>query len=151
LKSLGSSARLGAIVTAAVALFPYITDFFLIAYLARAFAAVWFASRIRHISLSFKEGAQLGFLSGFYGLLAASGIYDFVWQDLHYQLWKIENADRIFALLSEMAGNALRPSLWPLFILQIVLAAVGAGAFGAPAGILAVKLIQKDEASRITN
>ncbi len=48
--------------------------------MAGALAAVWFAVRMRHDSLSFKDGAQLGFLSGFYGLLVASTIYNVIWQ-----------------------------------------------------------------------
>jgi hypothetical protein len=150
MKSLQSATRIGTIVSAAIALLPFIGDLFITAYLVGAFAAVWFAIRIRRTSLVFKEGAQLGFLSGFYGVLAATGIYDFLWQILHFRLWKIENADRIFALLGVLLSNIFRPTIWLLFILQIVLAAICAGAFGAPAGILAVKLFQKDDVSRIT-
>jgi disulfide bond formation protein DsbB len=145
MKPLRSATRVGTIVAAVIALLPYLNDFFITAYLAGAFAAVWFAIRIRHASIHFKEGAQLGFLSGFYGLLAASGIYDFVWQTLHYRLWKVENAERTFALLGEMLENLFRPSFWLLLGLQIILAAICAGAFGAPAGLLAVKLFQRSE------
>lgn len=35
-------------------------------------AAVWFAVRKRHQTLSFTDSAQLGFLSGFYGLHVAN-------------------------------------------------------------------------------
>ena len=62
---------MGTIVAAAVALLPYLNDFFITAYLAGAFAAVWFAIKVRRMRINFNEGAQLGFLSGFYGLLAA--------------------------------------------------------------------------------
>jgi hypothetical protein len=67
-----AATRVGTAVTAVVALLPYIRDFFITAYVGGALAAVWFAIRMRHASLSFKDGAQLGFLSGFYGLLVAS-------------------------------------------------------------------------------
>lgn len=137
-----SAVRFGTIVTALIALLPYISDFFITAYVLGALAAVWFAIRVRHESVSFQDGAQLGFLSGFYGLLAASAVYDLIWQVFNYQLWRIQNADRIFALV----GNALRdmfsPSIWILFTVQIVIAAICAGAFGAPSGILGVKLLQ---------
>jgi hypothetical protein len=105
-----------ALVAASIALLPRITDFFITAYLAGAFAAVWFAIRVRHTPIHFKEGAQLGFLSGFYGVLAATGIYDFVWQVLNYRLWKIENADRIFGFLGQMLENLFRPSFWLLLV-----------------------------------
>ena len=140
-----SATCVGTIVAAAIALLPYLNDFFITAYLAGAFASVWFAVRVRHALISLKDGAQLGFLSGFYGLLAASGIYDFVWQLLQYRLWKIENADRTFRLLAEALENLFRPSFWLLLILQIVLAAICAGAFGAPAGVLAAKVFQKSQ------
>ena len=134
---------MGTIVAAAVALLPYLNDFFITAYLAGAFAAVWFAIRVRRTPVHFKEGAQLGFLSGFYGLLAASGIYDFVWQVLNYRFWKIENADHTFGLLGKALENLFHPSFWLLLTLQIILAAICAGAFGAPAGLLAAKIFQK--------
>jgi len=63
---------------ALIALLPYVGDFFLTAYVAGALAAVWFAIRRRRENLSFKDGANLGFLSGFYGALVASAIYDLV-------------------------------------------------------------------------
>jgi hypothetical protein len=144
-EALHSATRVATLVAAAIALLRHLSDFFITAYLAGAFAAVWVAIKIHHTLINFKEGAQLGFLSGFYGLLAASGIYDFVWQLLQYRLWKIENIDRTFRLLGEALGNLFHPSFWLLLILQILLAAICAGAFGAPAGILAVKLFQKSD------
>lgn len=137
-----SAVRFGTAVTALIALLPYISDFFLTAYVAGALAAVWFAIRMRHETLSFKDGAQLGFLSGFYGLLAASTVYDLIWQILHYQLWRIQNADRMISLLSHILRDALNPSVWLFVTLQIVTAAICAGAFAAPSGILGVRFFQ---------
>ena len=98
---------------------------------------------IRGQMLSFADGAQLGFVSGFYGLLAASGFYDLVWQFLHYQLWKIENADRMLSILGGMVRDAFSPSAWIVITLQIVVSAIFAGIFGAPSGILGVKIFQR--------
>jgi hypothetical protein len=140
--AVGSATRVGTAVAAVIALLPYVSDFFLTAYVVGALAAVWFAIRIRHASLSFKEGAQLGFLSSFYGLLVASGIYDAVWEIFHYQLWRIQNADRMMALLTDKVNDAFTPSIWFLITLQIVLAAICAGAFGVPSGILGVKIFR---------
>lgn len=141
-----SAARVGTAVTAVIALLPYISDFFITAYVAGALAAVWFAVRVRHDRLSFKGGAQLGFLSGFYGLLVASAIYDVIWQIFHYQLWQIRNADRMVTLFTDMVQDAFSPSVWLMITLQIVTAAICAGAFGAPSGILGVKIFQRREA-----
>jgi hypothetical protein len=132
----------GMFVTAAVALLPYISDFFITAYVAGAFASVWWAQR-KHESLTFEDGARLGFSSGFYGLLAASAIYDSVWQFFHYQLWQWKNADRMFALLVGAVQNAFNPSTWLVITIQIIFCAIFAGAIGAPAGLLAVKLLQR--------
>jgi hypothetical protein len=138
-----SATRVGTAVTAVIALLPYVSDFFITAYVAGALAAVWFAVRMRHARLSFKDGAQLGFLSGFYGLLVASTIYDVIWQFFHYQLWQLQNADRMVTLFANMVHDAFSPSVWFLITLQIVIAAICAGAFGAPSGILGVKIFQR--------
>lgn len=135
--------RIGTIVTASVALLPYLRDFFLTAFLAGALAAVWFAIRKCGQRLEFKDGAQLGFLSGFYGLLLASGIYDLIWETFHYRLWRIENIDRILALAGEALHNVSTIHGWIMITLQIVIAAICAGAFGAPSGILGVKIFRR--------
>lgn len=93
--------------------------------------------------LSFTDGAQLGFLSGFYGLLAASAVYDFIWQFFHFQLWKIQNADRLLSIFAGMVHDALSPSAWLMITFQIIACAIFAGAFGAPSGILGVKIFQR--------
>src|SRR5262249_20842171 len=115
---------------------------FLTAYVVGALAATWFAARIRHETISFKKGAQLGFLSGFYGVLAASAVYDLIWKVGHYHLWQIQNADRMLILVSDMIHDAFSPSAWLLITLQIVIAAICAGAFGAPSGMLGAKLFR---------
>ena len=133
----------GAAVTAALSLLPYVSDFFVTALVAGALAAVWFAVRRQRRLLSFKEGTDLGFQSGFYGLLAASGIYDVVWKFFSLELWKIQNADRVLSIFAGMVRDAFDPSLWWIMIFQIVLSAILAGAIGAPAGILGARLFQR--------
>ena len=135
--------QVGASLTAVVALLPWMNDFFIVAYLLGAFAAVRSAVRKRQEILTLTDGAQLGFLSGFYGLLAASAIYDVVWQFFHYQLWQIRNADRLWSIFAGMLHDAVTPSMWIVITFQIIVAAIFAGAIGAPAGILAVKIFQR--------
>lgn len=134
---------LGIIVTAAIAFLPHLRDFFLIAQVLGALAAVAFALRWQRLPLEPKEGAQLGFNSSFYGLLLASGIYDFVWKVLHYQLWKIENMDLVLGFFAESVRDWLTPSFWVAVIIQIVMSAIFAGIFGAPAGLLGVKWFKR--------
>src|SRR3984893_10519679 len=121
-------------------------DFFIVAYLLGAFAAVRYAVRKRKGILTLTDGAQLGFLSGFYGMLAASAIYDVVWQFLHYELWEIRNAHRLWSIFAGMLHDAVTPSAWILITFQIIVAAIFAGAIGAPAGILALKIFQRRRA-----
>jgi hypothetical protein len=46
------------------------------------------------------------------------------------------------ALFTNVVHDAFSPSTWFLVTLQIVIAAICAGAFGAPSGILGVKIFQ---------
>jgi hypothetical protein len=139
------SIYVGTFVTAVVALLPCVSDMFITAYLTGAFAAVWFAIRRKRQLLTFKDGADLGFRSGFYGLLAASTIYDVIWQFCRYPLWQIQNADRMLAMLGGMVRDAFSPAAWIVITFQIIAVAIFAGAFGAPAGILAVKILRRRE------
>lgn len=135
--------RVGIAVTAVIAVLPWVSDFFVSAYVLGAIAAVCFATRWQRETVTYKEGAQIGFLSGFYGLLAASTLYDLIWQLLHYPLWEMVNAERLLVLCANMVQDLFRLSFWLLLTLQIVFIAIGAGAFAAPAGILAVKLFRR--------
>ena len=142
-RDLRHSVCFGAAITAVIALLPYVRDFFITAYVAGAFAAVWFAIRTQCRILAFRDGAGLGFRSGFYGLLAASTIYDVIWQFLHYQLWQIQNADRMVTMLGGMVHDVFSPLAWIVITFQIIISAIFAGAIGAPAGILAVKIFRR--------
>ena len=138
----GPAVRVGAAVTAFIALLPYVSDFFITAYLFGALAAAWFAVRKEREHISLTDGARLGFLSGFYGLLAASAIYDLIWEILNYKLWRAQNLDRIIDISAEAVRNAFSPSIWFLITIQIIVAAIFAGAFGAPSGILGAKIFR---------
>ena len=133
----------GIAVTTIIALLPFLNDFFVTSFVVGALAAVWFAVRKNRQHLSQQEGGQLGFLSGFYGLLAANGLYDFIWQFLHYELWQVKNADRLLSILGGMLHDVFSPSAWIVMIYQIVFGAILAGIFGAPAGLLWLKLLQR--------
>ena len=135
--------RVGTGITAAIGLLPVLKDFFVAACFVGALAAVWFAIRKRQQAVSFSEGARLGFLSAFFGLLLVSTIYQLVWELLDYQLWQIHNIDRWVSLFGGMIRDALSPSTWALVTLQIVIAAICSGAIGSPAGMLGAKLFQK--------
>jgi hypothetical protein len=134
----------GTAVTAVLALLPYVSDFFVTAFVVGALSAVWFAVRKDRHRLSFGDGAELGFHGGFYGLVLASGVYDVVWKFFHYELWRINNADRILSIFAGAVRDAFDPSLWWVMIFQIVMSAILAGSVGAPAGILGVRIFQRD-------
>src|ERR1700730_15874664 len=138
--------QVGAIVTAIIALMQWMNDFFTVAYLVGAFAAVRSAVRKRQEILTLTEGAQLGFLSGFYGLLAASAIYDVVWQFFHYKPWEIRNADRLWSIFAGMLHDAVTPSAWIVIIFQIIVAAIFDRAIRAAQRILALKIFQRRRA-----
>ena len=135
--------RVGATITAIIALLPYVNDFFITAFVAGALGGVWFATRRQDVDLSLNGDARVGFLSSFYGLLAASAIYDLVWRISKYELWRARNFDRIVALTEEAFKSAFSPSIWFVVTLQIIVAAVCAGAFGAPSGLLGVKIFAR--------
>ena len=133
----------GSTVTAVIALLPRIGEVFIVAFVLGAFAAVWFAMRKTKEVVTLKEGAELGFKSGFYGMLAASAIYDLVWQFFHYQLWQIEHLDRLFLLFGGKLHDLFTVSTWIAITMQCIIAAILGGAIGAPSGILAAKLLQR--------
>ncbi len=105
------------------------------------FAGVWVALRWQHHRLSTKESAEIGFLSAFYGVLTASAAYDLLRAFLNDQLWRLENANRLLALLS--GGGPSTLVAWSELIFQITLGAIAAGALAAPAGILALALFTR--------
>jgi hypothetical protein len=95
----------GAAVSALMALLPYVNKLFLTVYVLGPLAGVWFATR--KITVTFAEGAEVCFLSAFYGVLAASALYDIAWQFFHEQLWRFQNAYRLLPLLAGKGQNTL--------------------------------------------
>lgn len=146
----------GAIATAVVTLLPWVNVLIIPAYLVGALVAVWFATKKRMQLLTLKDGAKLGFLSTFFGVIAASVLLDIIWQFFGYQLWQKQNTDLILALCRSfmsastvetmalaMSQNAEKPFAWYMFLFQLIGAAIFAGLFGAPSGLLGVKLFQR--------
>ena len=134
---------LGAVVTALLALLPGVREFFILAYVLGALAAVALAIRGLRQPLAQEEGARLGFLSSFYGMLLANGISDLLWKVFHYQLWRIENAHFLVGLFFDQVRDVFSGSFWTVMIFQIVLSAIFAGIFGAPSGLLGWKLFSR--------
>lgn len=133
----------GIAVTAVIALLPKISDFFIAAFILGAFAAVWFAGRSQRVALTYNDGAELGFLSGFCGLAAATTIYDTFWQFFHYELWQPRNFDYLWLIFAEKLPDLFSLQAWILITIQFVFAAIFAGIFGAPSGLLAVKVFRR--------
>ncbi len=136
---------LGAAITAALALLPGVRNFFILADVAGPLVAVAFAIRWRRQPLDQNQSARLGFLSCFYGLLLANGISDALWKI--YELWKIENAPLLIGFFVDKVRESFTPSFWVTMIIQIVLSAIFAGIFGAPAGLLGWKLFSSRKPS----
>ena len=132
----------GAGVTAVITLLPYIGEWVLVAFVLGTFAAVWFAVRLRGQVLTYNGAAELGFYSGFYGLLAAGSIYGVVWKFFHYELWQLKNADRWVSMFSDMIRDAFNPAVWVIVTIQLIVFAVLAGIIGVPMGLLALKVFQ---------
>ncbi|HEY2101684.1 MAG TPA: hypothetical protein VGH08_00380 [Chthoniobacterales bacterium] len=145
----------GAIVAGALSLLPYISLLFFIVYIVGALAAVWFAINKRGQFLTYKDGAKLGFLSVFYGVMGAVIVVDIIWQFFDYQLWQKQNSDFLLSILNlfaspstldamkvGMAQNASKPFAWYVIIVQVIAGAICAAIFAAPSGLLGVKLFQ---------
>jgi len=130
----------GAAVTAVLLLLPYLKLVFVAAYVLGPLAGAWLEIRRRSCQLNFTQGAVLGFSSAFYGTIAAIAVDQIAARFLHEQLWRLEN---IYRLPPSLAGKGLEtdtPAGWYFLMLQIAIVAIFAGAIGAPAGILGVKL-----------
>lgn len=150
----------GAIAAAVVSLLPYINVFLITAYVIGALVAVWFAVRKRNQRLSYADGAKLGFLSVFFGTMAAAVVFDIIWQFFDYQLWQKQNGALMLAIFRRivspstadtmsvaMAQNADKPFAWYMFLVQLLAAAVFSGLFAVPSGLLGVKIFQGKSAA----
>ena len=88
----------GAIATGVVALLPYVNVLIFPCYVIGPVVAVWFAVSKRAQSLTSKQAAKLGFLSAFFGSMAAVVLADIIWQFFDYQLWQRQNAQFMIAI-----------------------------------------------------
>src|SRR5262245_40382346 len=115
---------IGAGVSALLALVPYLNRFFPVSYVLGPFAAVWFAIRLRRQTLDVTDGARAGFMSAFYGMIAASAIYDIGWHFFHEQLWQVRNMYRLLPLLAERGQETGSALDWYFFMLQLTIIAI---------------------------
>jgi ABC-type anion transport system duplicated permease subunit len=153
-----TSLYIGAATTAIVCLLPYVNVFILPAYIIGALVAIWHAVSIRGQRLQFKDGAKLGFLSTFFGVLVGLAIGDLIWLFLDYQLWQRQNARLLLAILASflspvaldvardrMAEQAAKPFQWYVFLWQLVGSAIFCGILGTLFGLLGVKIFRPRE------
>lgn len=134
----------GAAVAAVLLLLPYVKLVFVAAYVLGPLAGAWFELRRRSWQLNFTQGAMLGFCSAFYGTIAAIGLDQIAARFFHEQLWRFENIYRLPPLLAGKGMETDTPAGWYLLMLQIAIIAIFAGAIGAPAGMLGVKLFRRE-------
>ena len=152
----------GAIATGVVALLPYVNVLIFPCYVIGPIVAVWFAVSKRAQSLTSKEAAKLGFLSAFFGSMAAVVIADIIWQFFDYQLWQRQNAQLMIAIFRSFASqstvdavstameqNVGKPFAWYMIIVQAIINAIMAGIFGTVAGLLAGKALAKQARAAI--
>jgi hypothetical protein len=150
-----TSLYIGAGTTAIVSLSPYVNVFILPAYIIGALVAIWHAVSLRGQRLQFKEGAKLGFLSTFFGILVAIVLGDLIWLFFDYQLWHRQNAQLLVAILGSfvrpvtldavrdgMTQQAAKPFQWYIFLIQLAGSAIFCGIFGTLFGLLGVKIFR---------
>lgn len=144
-----SAIYFGAAATAVIALLPYINLFGLPALIVGAAVAVIKAVGILRRPVELREGAKLGFLSTWFGQLAAVLLVDVIWQFFDYQLWAKENGAatlaifRVFSspatmdkITASFEQAAARSFAWYMIIFQLVGATLFAGIFGVLSGVV---------------
>jgi hypothetical protein len=151
-----SAIYFGAAVTAIICLLPYVNVFGLPAIVAGAIAAVFSGVGTVRRPVELKEGAKLGFLAPFFGMLAAAVIVDIIWQFFDYQLWQKQNAAVMLAMFRTFMSPetmdkttaafeqaATKPFAWYMILTQIIAAAIFAGIFGTLSGIVSAAATSK--------
>ena len=135
----------GAGVSALFLLLPYVTltFVFLPAYVLGPLAGVWFELRHGERRLDFAQGPSSGFTACSMARLPATVLTLVGTRFSHEQLWRLENIYRLPPLLANKGLNSDTPSDWYLWVVQMVIIVIFAGAVGAPSGILGVKLLQR--------
>jgi hypothetical protein len=130
-------------VSALLLLLPYVNLVFLPAYVLGPLAGVWFELRRCEQRLDFTQGARLGFYSAFYGTVAAIALNQVALRFLREQLWRFENIYRLPPLLASKGLDSDSASGWYVWMIELVVIAIFAGAVGVPSGMLGVKLLRR--------
>ena len=146
----------GAIVTFALSVLPYITACVFPSYVAGAAVAVWYAVRKQQQTLTPKDGAKLGFLSTALGTAVAAVLVDIIWQLFDYQIWSKQNGDFMVALFgsfsSEQTIDAMKDSMaqqaaksfeWYIILIQVAGIAILSGIFGTLSGLVTASVMRK--------
>jgi hypothetical protein len=132
----------GAAISALFLLLPYVNRLVIPGYLLGPLAATWFMIGRRAQPLDYKQGAQLGFYSAFYGAIAAVCIDAVAAHFLREQLWRFENLYRIPPLLAGKGLESDSPLGWYLLMGELTVIAIVAAMLGTPSGLLGVKLFR---------
>lgn len=132
----------GAAISALFLLLPYVNRLVIPAYLLGPLAATWFMIGRRAQPLDYKQGAQLGFCSAFYGAIAAVCIDTVAAHFLREQLWRFQNLYRIPPLLAGKGLESDSPLGWYLLMGELTVIAIVAAMLGTPSGLLGVRLFR---------
>lgn len=139
----------GAIVTAVIALLPYVNVFIIPAFVIGAVITIRAAvARVRR-PLELREGAKIGFFATFIGSLASAILVDIIWQFFDYQLWQKQNAQLMLGIFHSFASpetldkmtiafeqSAAKSFAWYMIIVQLLSCAIMSGIFGSLTGVI---------------
>jgi hypothetical protein len=136
---------LGAAAVSLLLLVPYLRQLFVPAYLLGPLAGVWFEIRRRRVALDFTQGAIIGFYSAFYGSVAALAFHQLAVRLFADKLWRPENLYLVLPLLAGKGLDSDTPIGWYVLMIELTVMAIFAAIFGAPSGLLGVKLFRSTE------
>lgn len=121
----------GAIVSAVVTLLPFVRVFVIPAYVVGPFVAIWYGATEGRQMLNCKQGAKIGSLSAFYGVVSARLIYDLIWQFAGFRLWQTQDSEMMVTLVRLFADQrtidrtfaavqlaADQPFVWYTFVIS---------------------------------
>ena len=139
----------GAIVTAVVAMLPYVNVFIIPAFVIGGIVTVRKAVARVCRPLELREGAKLGFLATFLGALGSAVVVDIIWQFFDYQLWQRQNAQLMLGIFHSFASpetldkmtiafeqSAAKSFAWYMIIVQLLSCAIMSGIFGTLTGVI---------------
>ncbi len=143
--SLRLGIHVGAAVTALLLISPYVQAVVAPAYILGPIVGTWILIWHRGQSLDYSDGARVGFLSSFYGSVAAIALHHLARRAEELEIWSIENLYLLPPLLADLGLEGESVGDWYLWMAQLVILTIVAGALGAPSGVLGVKLFSKAE------